>query len=46
VTPVREVDHRQVGAGRRGPVTKSLQEAYFAAVQGRDPKYAEWLHYV
>jgi len=46
VTPVREVDHRQVGAGRRGPVTKSLQDAFFAAVQGRDPKYAEWLHYV
>jgi len=46
VTPVREVDHRQVGAGRRGPVTKTLQEAYFAAVGGRDPKYAEWLHYV
>jgi len=46
VTPVRELDHRQIGAGRRGPVTKTLQEAYFAAVQGRDPKYAEWLHYV
>ncbi|HVP28274.1 MAG TPA: branched-chain amino acid transaminase [Myxococcota bacterium] len=46
VTPVREVDHRQIGPGRRGPVTKSLQDAFFAVVQGRDPKYAEWLHYV
>lgn len=46
VTPVREVDHRRIGPGRRGPVTKALQEAFFAAVQGRDPKYAEWLHYV
>jgi branched-chain amino acid aminotransferase len=46
VTPVREVDHRQVGAGRRGPVTKALQDAFFDAVAGRNPKYERWLSYV
>ena len=46
VTPVREVDRRTVGDGRRGPVTKLLQEAYFAAVAGRDPKYERWLTYL
>jgi branched-chain amino acid aminotransferase len=46
VTPVREIDHRQVGAGRRGPVTKALQDAFFDAVAGRNPKYERWLSYL
>lgn len=46
VTPVREIDHRQVGAGRRGPITKTLQDAFFDVVAGRDRKYESWLHYV
>jgi branched-chain amino acid aminotransferase len=46
VTPVREIDHRQVGAGRRGPITKALQEAFFDAVGGRNPKYERWLTYL
>ena len=43
LTPVREIDHRQIGAGRRGPIAKTLQEAFFAAAQGRDAKYERWL---
>ncbi len=43
VTPVREVDHRKIGKGEAGPITKKLQEAYFAAVKGSDPRYKEWL---
>jgi branched-chain amino acid aminotransferase len=43
VTPVREVDHRRIGAGRRGPVTKQIQAAYFDAVAGKDAKHREWL---
>ena len=46
ITPIREVDDRTVGAGHRGPVTKSLQDAFFAATKGDDPKYADWLTYV
>jgi branched-chain amino acid aminotransferase len=46
VTPVREVDNRQVGQGKPGPVTKFLQDAYFKAVRGMEPRYAEWLTYV
>lgn len=46
VTPVREVDHRKIGAGRRGPVTKTLQSAFFDVVAGREPKYASFLTYV
>ena len=46
VTPIREVDHRSIGSGRRGPIAKALQDAFFAVVQGRDPKYDHWLTYV
>jgi branched-chain amino acid aminotransferase len=46
VTPVREVDHRTVGDGRRGPVTELLQEAFFSVAAGRDPKYERWLRYL
>ena len=46
VTPVREVDHRKVGDGRRGPVTRLLQEAFFSVAAGRDPKYQRWLRYL
>ncbi len=46
VTPVREIDHRQIGSGRRGPVTKTLQSAFFDVVAGREPKYAGWLTHV
>jgi branched-chain amino acid aminotransferase len=46
ITPIREVDHRSIGSGRRGPIAKALQDAFFAAVQARDPKYAHWLTYV
>ena len=43
ITPVREIDHRSIGSGRRGPIAKALQDAFFAVVQGRDPKYDHWL---
>jgi branched-chain amino acid aminotransferase len=46
VTPIREIDHRSIGSGRRGPVAKALQDAFFAVVQGRDRKYERWLTYV
>ena len=44
VTPVREVDDRQVGKGTRGPITERVQSRYFAAVRGDGP--ADWLSLV
>ena len=41
VTPVREVDDRQIGSGARGPITERVQNRYFAAVRGDAPE--EWL---
>lgn len=43
VTPIREVDRRRIGDGKRGPVTSVLQEAYFDIVKGKETKHAEWL---
>ena len=42
VTPIREVDGRQIGAGRRGPITEKLQTAYFYLVTGKTDGHAEW----
>lgn len=46
ITPIREVDDRVVGEGRRGPVTKELQGAFFAATKGESERYVDWLTYV
>jgi len=46
VTPIRELDNRQIGAGHRGPVTEALQKAYFDLVHGRYPGHDEWLSLV
>jgi branched-chain amino acid aminotransferase len=46
VTPVRELDGRQIGNGSRGPVTQMLQAKYFDCVQGRDTQHDEWLTFV
>lgn len=46
ITPVREVDHRIIGPGKPGPVTKKIQETFFKAVRGEVPKYQKWLDYL
>jgi branched-chain amino acid aminotransferase len=46
ITPIREVDGRQIGAGEPGPVTKKLQALYFDAIRGRSPRHPEWLEQV
>ena len=43
VTPIRELDGRVIGNGKRGPITEKLQSAFFDVVNGRNPKYHYWL---
>lgn len=43
VTPIRELDNRVIGAGKRGPVTTRLQSLFFDVVNGKVPAYADWL---
>jgi len=46
VTPIREVDGKQIGTQTRGPITHEIQQAFFAATSGQDPRYQHWLHSV
>ena len=46
VTPIREIDNREIGIGERGPMTTEIQQRYFDIVQGKNPKYDHWLTYV
>jgi branched-chain amino acid aminotransferase len=43
IAPIREVDHRQIGEGKRGPLTAQIQKKYFDCVQGRDEARLHWL---
>ncbi|EAR20231.1 branched-chain amino acid aminotransferase [Nitrococcus mobilis Nb-231] len=43
VTPIREVDNREIGVGRRGPVTEHLQRLFFDQVEGRRDAHPQWL---
>ena len=42
VTPIREVDYRTIGEGKRGPITEELQTAFFDIVTGKDARYDHW----
>jgi branched-chain amino acid aminotransferase len=44
VVPIRSVDDRELGDP--GPITRQIQETYFAAVRGEDDRYKDWLTYV
>jgi branched-chain amino acid aminotransferase len=46
ITPVREIDDRVVGAGEPGPLTKKIQEVFYAAIKGEVDRYSDWLEHV
>ena len=46
VVPIASVDDRVVGKGAPGPITREIQEIYFATVRGTVDQYKDWLEYV
>lgn len=42
VLPIRELDGRKIGSGKRGPITEKLQTMYFDSVTGKN-QHKEWL---
>jgi branched-chain amino acid aminotransferase len=46
ISPIRSVDHIQVGSGSRGPVTKSIQERLFGILTGKEEDPYQWLDYI
>ncbi len=46
VIPIRELDGRTIGDGRRGPIVKQLQGMYFDQVYDRREEHAQWSVYI
>jgi branched-chain amino acid aminotransferase len=46
ITPVRDIDHRKIGRGEAGPVTRRLQESFFSVAKGTDTRHDGWLSFV
>ncbi len=46
VVPIGSVDDRGVGSGEPGPITREIQETYFATVHGKVDRYKDWLEHV
>ena len=42
LTPVAEIDHRKIGNGEVGEITKKLQTIYMESIRGNNPKYLKW----
>jgi branched-chain amino acid aminotransferase len=43
VSPIRSVDRIPVGSGKRGPITKAVQDEFFAITSGEKPDRHHWL---
>ncbi|MDO5823197.1 branched-chain amino acid transaminase [Methanobrevibacter sp.] len=46
VTPIRSIDHRIVGSGKRGPISEKLQKAFFDVVEAKAEDKYGWLSYI
>ncbi len=46
ITPINSIDRIQIGDGKRGPITKKLQESFFNIVSGEAEDKHNWLTYV
>ncbi len=43
VTPISKIDHKKIGNGRVGPITKKIMKEYDDLVMNKNEKYSEWL---
>jgi len=43
VVPIVQLDRRNIGTGKPGPITTELSRAYADVVRGRDPLHGDWL---
>ena len=43
MTPIREVDGRTIGEGKRGPITERIQKMFFECVTGKAENHRDWL---
>ena len=43
IAAVTQIEHRPIGTGSMGPITKQVRDLFFDVVSGRVPKYRDWL---
>jgi len=43
ITPITKFDQSSINNGKRGPITKILQDSFMNIVSGQNPKYSNWL---
>ena len=46
ITPIREIDGRMIGSGKRGPITKKIQSTYFQITGNQIPDSKNWLTFI
>ena len=46
VTPIRSIDHRTIGIGKRGPISEKIQTAFFDIVEAKTEDKYNWLSYI
>lgn len=42
IAPITQIDHRPVGDGSIGGITRAVQQLYFDVVKHKNPKYQDW----
>lgn len=43
IASIASVDHRPIGSGSMGPITRALRDLYFRVVRGQEERYLHWL---
>ena len=43
ITPIRELDTRTIGNGKKGKITEQIQKNFFEIVRGKNQKFKKWL---
>lgn len=46
VTPIRDLDGRQIGDGKRGPITTQIQSLFFDCVAGKTENHMDWFTFI
>ena len=46
VTPIRSIDHKTIGIGKRGPIAEKIQSRFFDIVEAKVEDKFGWLDYI
>ena len=46
ITPISKIDNKPIKDGKRGKITRKLQDTFQQIISGEDSKYQNWLTYL